>query len=247
MDKLSIATLSLLLQFAFLNAFCRYFPKEKDTHIQADSIPRPAGVSPKAVFMNFGGDEVPVHAWVEYIGGYKQGRKKLSHLVGIRYYYSFSGKSDTVFYENLDYRGNILKIEIDSSIILPSYSTADLILNYNRDTIIFFPVLEDPSLESVYKNVRYVCLPSVSTNQDGVLVYNDYIGLSIDRTGNQYKVRFNRSNDEIFEYNICSQCKETTRKVSFVDKTDGKIYFIERECYLEPFDKDKVLKIVNRE
>lgn len=247
MDKLSVAVLSLMMHFAFLNANCRCSPKKTDARIQTNSIPRPAGISPKAVFMNFGGDEIPVHAWAEYVGVYAQGKKKLSHLVGIRYYYSISGESDTVFYENLDYRNKMLKINIDSCTILPSYSTADLKFHYNSDTIIFFPVLEDTSLESIYKGIRYIRSSCVTKNQDGVLVYKGDISLSIDEDNSLYFVRFNRRNDEPFDYKLCSRCKETKGKVSFVDKTDGKIYLMERECYLEPLYKDNVLKVVNRE
>jgi hypothetical protein len=215
MDKLSVVALSIMMHFAFINAICRCSPKETDARIQTDSIPRPAGISPKAVFMSFGGDEIPVHVWAEYVGVYKQGKKKLSHLIGVRYYYSISGRSDTVFFENLGYRNNMLKINIDSSTILPSYSTAYLKFHYNSDTIIFFPVLEDTSLESIYKGVKYVRSSCVAKNQDGVLVYKGDIGLSIGGENSLYTVRFNRRNDEVFEYKLCSQCKETIGKAHY--------------------------------
>ena len=76
----------------------------------------------------------------------------------------------------------------------------------------------------------------------GVLRYNGGEGISIISKNNLYEIRFNRRNDAVFEYKMCAQCNGNLGEVSFLDKSNGRIYLVERDCYLEPLDRDKFFR-----
>jgi hypothetical protein len=44
-------------------------------------------------------------------------------------------------------------------------------------------------------------------------------------------------------FKLCSACKTEPSKVSFLNEQEGRIYFVERECYLEPVNSDDLKKI----
>jgi len=240
MSKLIVFPLFFISQLGFVFS-CGLNSNKMEEITQIDSIPRPPNISPKGILMNFGGGEIPVYAWAEYIGPLKYGAKIFPHIIGVRYYYQKSGDTDIVFYENLEYRNKLLRINLDSSAILPSYSISKLLLKHDNDTLYFFPVLEDSSLAETYKGVNYVRINSVKRSNENLLNYSGDISISIVFEKSNYLVRFNRRNNNFFKYKIGPQCEGPLSKISFLDKTDGNIYFLEKNCYLEPIDREEVL------
>jgi hypothetical protein len=240
MDKLIVFTIFLISQLGF-SISCRPNSNKMEEIAQKDSIPRPPIVSPKGILMNFGGGEIPVYAWAEYIGSLKCDNSIFPHIIGVKYYYPTSGKTDIMFYENMQYRKGLSKFKIDSSTILPSYSSSKLLFKFRSDTIVFFPVLEDSSLTETYKGLKYSRINTVKNSFENVFEYSGDVAISIVLEKGDYFVRFNRKNEDIFKYKMCPQCDGTLGKISFLNKTNGNIYFIEKNCYIEPVDRKKVL------
>lgn len=209
---------------------------------------RPSDVSEKAALMEVGGEELPIYCWADPIGFFNKNDHSYSHIIGLRFKYIKSNKTDTVYYENMEVRNKKIKISMQEMEMLPSHSRSVIHIKNDNDTLTFFPVLEDETLKGVFNNITYKYLPVVNYNANiSKLIYNGYVSINIDNLNNLYQVRLLRKNSVVFQYKLCKECLDHSLDLSFMDITDGKIYLINQDCYLEPLDRKALLEFLQEE
>lgn len=233
-----------LFIFAMLNIHCTGSTMDQNQ----DSIPKPNFLSNRAVILNFGGGEMPIYVWADASNYFENDSINYAHIIGIKYYYVSSGIIDTVYYENLKLRSGHVKINLSGIKILSTVSDAGLTISFNNDTLHLFRATQFNGLESLYEGKSYVRVPVVNSVSPIGLIYNGDISLYMENMDDTYcLVYVYKSGEKLStikyrKYNACIVKKNA--QVSFLDKTNGRIYFIEKECYIDPLDKASALKIL---
>ena len=205
--------------------------------LKTDTIKRPAYVSKRATLINFGGDELPVFVWAEYIGPLIKNGRRYSHIHGVKFYYIKARKVDTVYYENLELRKAKREFDFANCKVLDYPGGTIVGLASDNDSITLFHVLETDEFKREHKGVEFKNIPTISINK-----YNEY-STDIDMEFSIKKIKEGGyllilNDGSKIPYKLCQTCNEQPEIFSFLNREDGKIYFINRDCYLELVNSD---------
>jgi hypothetical protein len=243
--KNKIGIISLVLSLS-VTAFCCNSSVKSEGHATVqDSIKRPANISPNASLINPGepeGEGMPVYQWVEYAGKLVYDGKEHSHIYGFKYFNDKGSLLSTVYYENMEIRGGKKDFDASKSKVLLYPGDATIQLSNEADTLLFFHVLESDEFKRTYQGLAYTRMPAVyfETNYDTGFRSADDVEFNIDTEGGKYFVTFTGTT---VPFKLSSSCNGEPGKVSFLNYKEGRIYFIEKECYLELVNSEDIQKI----
>lgn len=245
--KNKIIISSLLLSLSCTIFFCNSSVKSSDEVEVAsqDTAKKPANVSKYATLINLGFEDMPVYQWVEYAGKLTMDDKLYPHIYGFKYFDEHGKLLHTQYYENMEIRNGKKEFDATNSKVLPYPGDATIQVSNERDSLLFFHVLESDEFKRTHKGIEYVRMPAVSfeTRYENGFMSDEAVEFNIKRDKELYVVTFTRNG--IFEvpFKLCSSCKVEPGKVSFLNEHEGRIYFVERECYLEPANSEDIKKI----
>ena len=206
-----------------------------------DTQKRPLFVSKRANLICFGSAQEPRMVWAEYIGPFQKNEKVYSHIYMVKYYYTNPSKTDTVFYENLEIRNKLINPDWEIYKIADHQIDEGTILITNgKDTIDLFSVLQTEKYNEEYKGTKFTNIPSVREVENGSLIATSFVEYNLKIENNKQYVLTLRNGTKI-HYRLCAECKVDPEEISFMNREDGRIYFIERNCYLELTDGDDVV------
>lgn len=203
---------------------------------------RPTGVSKKATLINLGAEDMPVFQWVEYAGKLNQGNKSHSHIYGFKYFDAKGELLSTVYYENMEIRDGRRDFDVSNYKVLPYPGDATIEVTNGADTLLFFHVLESDEFKRTYNGIEYVRMPAIYYEmKDNIGFTSDEdLEFNIKKDDDVYTVTFTGTP---IAFKRCSVCKTEPSKVSFLNEREGRIYFVEKECYLELVNNADILKI----
>lgn len=207
--------------------------EEEPSGVPIPAPPRPPGFSRKATLINFGTEEDWNFAWAEHTGPYKENGKEYAHIQGFKFYYETTQQTHTFYYENIAVREGKKIFDFTNCSMLNYPGEATIEVANENDTISMFCVKGPDEFSRVHKDVAFTSVNSVSLNQ-----YNEYaadfdIEINLQQEGER---RFVVTTNNLVKtyYRLCDSCKIAPGKISFINREDGRIYFLERHCYLEP-------------
>lgn len=245
--KNKVITNLLLLSLSCTIFFCNSSVKssdENDNPVQ-DSLKRPASVSNQATLINLGSEDLPVYQWVEYSGKLNYDNKVYPHIYGFKYFDAQGKLIHTQYYENMEVRSGEKEFDASSSKILPFPGDATIQVSNSKDSLLFFYVLESDEFKSEYEGVDFIRMPAVyfETRYDNGFMSDEQVRFNLRTEKNLYIVTF--LSDDVFKipFKLCSTCKVKPTKISFLNEEEGRIYFIEKDCYLEPVNSEDIQKI----
>lgn len=216
---------------------------------QEKSISRPFHLSDDARLINLGFIDSPSYNWVEYIGNYSEKGKVYPYLYQFKYSNEFGGNADTLTYEwNLGRNSNQLILDnFNDYTFIPFPANGTIKLSKDSQEFILFEVLEFHKFDRPFKDDFYFRIPTVkihSVHPEHGLVSDDDIEINIKKTQEGfYKIKFiDIKGVKEFLYQKNNDCKEPTSIISYLNKENGNIYYIQNDCYLELINLHKLPK-----
>lgn len=214
-----------------------------------DSVPRPPFISSKAVLINLGDDSNPIYTWVQYLDKYKYKGINYNHIYSFSFYYLPYNRFDTAYYECFWEREKKMNIDFDKGRIdpFPGLGTIDLITDI--DTISFFKVLEHEDLTTEYNSLKYRRINKAMAEDGRHYSYSGEVQVNVESGSTDFKVSFYETGyiGRVFRYKKSGNFKNFVNKISFIDSSNGNIYFIGRQCHIEPVeDQDIIAKLLQR-
>jgi hypothetical protein len=238
--------INLLLLFLSSAVFsCNSSARSTETESQMqDSLKRPSGVSRKATLINLGAEDMPVYQWVEYVGKFNYRNKSHSHIYGFKYFDAKGNVLSTVYYENMQIRSGRKDFDVTNYKVLPYPGDATIEVTNGIDTLLFFHVLESDEFKRTYNGVEYVRMPATYYEADYDIGFtsDEDVEFNVMKEKDIYTVTFTHTTPVAFK--LCSACKTEPSKVSFLNEQEGRIYFVEKECYLELVNSEDIQKIL---
>ena len=239
------------LVFHFFGCAESNTPENSLGEIQKDSIIRPAHISTNATLINLGFIEEPSYSWVEYVGSYREGEKTYPHIHQFKYSDQFGGNADTLNYEWNESREREKELEINDFkdyTFIPFPGNGTIQIKKGKNEFILFNVLEFHYLDRVFRKTPYFRVPTVKTHSihpEHGLVSDDDTEINVRRTEEGYYnvklIDIKGIREVKFKKN--EECKESTTKISYMNKVNGKIYFVQSGCYLELVNPKELNKI----
>ncbi len=226
----------MLLSSLSFNLGCTNVQTDMKDKINADTLRRPTSITDKAVLLNFGSEEEPILVWADYTGPLSQEGKVYSHIHGVQYFYVKTEQRDTFYYENMELRNHTIEFDFKNCIILNYPGEATIQISNKKNSLLLFHVLESNEFAREHKGIEFKRMPTIALDDDRFLA-------DVDMEFNLKKVkegRYDLTLSDTFkvEYKACSNCNITNQKISFLNRQDGRIYFVEKDCYLELVNKD---------
>lgn len=241
--------MKLLTFFIFLlNFACSNTQVSMNENNKTDSgnIKKPEYMSSNATLMNYGSKEEPIFVWADYGGVYKKDGKEYTHIHLVNYYYVNAKKQDTMYYENLQLRNGSKFFDFSKAKILEeSFGGRNIGIASNKDTINLFFVLEKKEFISDFNNIIYRRTPMICLTENKEYKYDNDVRLNIkkDKQDN-YLVSFVDYDINNAKYKLIKKRKELQftdlNTISFVNKEDGIIYFLNNDFYIEPTNKSEI-------
>lgn len=209
-----------------------------------DTIARPAGIAMDASLVNIGTAEEPIWRWYEYIGALKYKGKVYSHIHGFRACNADQPNFiDTTYYENMDLRRKNRQFDFTGYKVLEDYT--DIVIMNGKDSITLFPVLEDSSMFVGRKNdTLLVAVPSISFKEGGYML-DDYIDCKLKMDENR-SFQLLLFGGKRVSYVLKGDLPEWPQLISFIDKENGNLYFIDTTYHLELMNKADLV-MLNRQ
>ncbi|MBX2924074.1 MAG: hypothetical protein KF746_17880 [Chitinophagaceae bacterium] len=231
----------ILLSSLSFNLGCSNAQTEmKDKKINTDTLQRPAGMTQQAALLNFGSDDEPIMVWADYVGTFKNDGKEYSHIHGVHYHYVKADKSDTVYYENMDLRNGVRKFDFTNYSILNYPGEATIKVSNSKDSFLLFSVLESTEFDRIHRGIKFTNMPTIE-KRNGALMHDVELEFNLKEIGNGiFEMTLNDGTK--IKYRISSGCKVKKPLCSFLNRQDGKVYFVDADCYLELVNKDDVQK-----
>lgn len=236
---------SLLILAAYLsiNLGCINSNSNQNEPIIRDTLQRPPQFSEKASLLNYGSDVEQIPVWAEYLGPLTIDGKTYSHIPGIKYFWVKANKADTMYYENLDLRTGKKEFGFKNCKISDSSGGgANVQLLNAKESIWLFYVLETNEFNREYKGIEFKNMPAIRTHPVNGIVSADLIEFNLTRKSNTDYVLTVTDGSKLL-YRLSSTCKEEPTMTSFLNRQDGRIYFINRDCYLELVNKEDIEKL----
>jgi hypothetical protein len=232
-----------IMSVVFLTVNCMGNSKSESIKVAnaRDTISKPKGMSARAKLLNLGSEEEPVFSWVEYVGPLKKNGIVYDHIIGFKYHFT-SGIEEINYYENLNGRNsNETFNSKDYGLVEFPYSGNIKVVN-KGDSLFFFQVLTDHKSDEVYNDLRITRMRTVEKVKDGSILSSEELQCNLKHeTGDQYLLTM-RDGTKI-PYRLNLRCKSIPSEVSFLSRGDGRIYFIERSCFLELTNKKDLSKL----
>lgn len=243
--KNKIIISSLLLSLGCTVFFCNSSTKSSDEVVEAekqDTLKRPANVSRHATLINLGFGDSPVYQWVEYSGKLNLNGKAYPHIYEFKYFDSNGKFLYTQHYENIEIRNGNKDFDATNCKVVPYPGDATIQVINDVDTLLFFHVLESDELKRTYNGIEYVRMPAIyyETNYNTGFTSDEDVEFNIKKDKETYIVTFTGT---AVPFKLSSSCKEEPSKVSFLNEQEGRIYFIEKDCYLELMNSEDIKKI----
>lgn len=206
-----------------------------------DTTSRPPNVSKQATLINFGGDEMPVLVWVEYAGPLVIDGKGYSHIQGIKFSFVKPRQSDKAYYENLEIRNGSRDFDFKRCRVAEIPGDANICLVNGKDSLLIFQVSVYNGSKRVHRGIEFRNMSTISLNQYGEYVSDVDMEFNIQREDNGiYTLTLNDGSRII--YKGVSDCNVNESSVSFLNREDGKIYLLNKTCYLELVNKNDAKK-----
>ncbi len=212
--------------------------------VESDSIPRPENVSPRASLIDLGFVELPVYKWVQIDGNLSINGERYDHILKLLFFNVDGSKVDTVFYESRSLRKEGLKFNFDSDYRVERFP-GDLTLKITTEesSIVVFRVMDNGRFKTVYKGMEYSRLPTTSLREStGDLVSDEKIRYNLKKSTKGFIVTYF---GVPLEYEFSSGCPSSPELVSYMDRSNGNIYFVEKGCFLKLVNPKDVEKIKN--
>ncbi len=230
----------ILLYSLSVNLSCWNTPAKMENKNINDTLQKPAYMTGHAALLNYGSDDEPIMVWADYIGLLSKEGKVYSHIHGIQYFYVKAAVRDTFYYENLDLRNNIQVFDFKDFRILNYPGEATVQISNKKDSLLLFAVLESDEFSRTHKGVEFKRMPTIALNN------NRYMA-DVQMEFNLKKVKEGRyeltlSDTSKVQYKACSNCNITNQEISFLNRQDGRIYFVKQDYYLELVNKEDVKK-----
>lgn len=241
--KNKIIISSILFSLSSTVFSCSSSVKSSDEEVKQDTVKRPASVSRGATLINLGFDDTPVFMWVEYSGKLNLNNKTYPHIYGFKYFDAQGKFLYARYYENMEIRNGTKEFDATPQIeISPFPGDATIHGSNGKDSLLFFHVIESSEFKRIYEGVEYVDMPAVylETRYGNGFVSDEDVEFNIRKEKDIYTVTFTGT---AIPFKLCSACKTEPSKVSFLNEQEGRIYFVERECYLEPVNSEDLKKI----
>ena len=218
--------------------------KNDSTSENADTVKRPSYVPSDATLLRFGSEQEPRLVWADYVGHYRNGQKVYEHILGVRFFYN-SKSVDTFFFENFDIRNG--KKTFDPKAYKLLYAQIDegtLTIANDGDTLhIFSAVHGGPG--PISNGVQMINVPSIQlTNNNQYYIAGSWITSYLKNEGKGLYSLILEGGEKI-AYRLNNGCEEGPSVMSFINVEDGKVYFIEKSCWLEIVDTNNVSKLKN--
>jgi hypothetical protein len=204
-----------------------------------DTLQRPAYMTENATLLNYGSDEDSIMVWADYMGCLTIKEKVYSHIHGVQYYYVKAGRRDTTYYESLELRSGVKKIDFKNVRVLKqSIGGANVGLFDGKDSLWLFHVLQSDEFNREHKGIHFTNMPTIELRN------NEYMA-DVELEFNLKKLKEGKyeltlSDTSKVQYEACLNCNITNQKISFLNRQDGKIYFVDGNYYLELVNKDDV-------
>jgi hypothetical protein len=230
--------------FSHINCMSNGSNKKDQAPEHAYTMTRPVYVPGDATLLRFGSAQEPRLVWAEYAGPYRNEGKVYNHIFGVRYFYN-TNEVDTLFYENFDIRNG--KKTFDPLVYKMLYAQVDesaLTIAKNGDTLdVFEAVHGGPGPMS--NGVQMVNVPSVKKAIDNLTyVAGSWITSYLKKEG-QSGYSLLLEGGEKIPYRLCDGCHGDPSVIRFINVEDGRVYFIEKDCWMEVIDRKDVTTLKN--
>jgi len=232
----------ILLSSLSFNIGCSNAQTElKDRKVNTDTLLRPAGMTQQAALLNFGSLDEPITVWADYIGFFRNDGKKYSHIHGVRYHYVKADKSDTVYYENMELHNGVRQFDLKTYSILNYPGEATIQMGNGKDTILLFHVIESDEFEREHRGIVFKRIPTIASD-NGHNTADVELEFNLREIGNGvYEMTLNDGSK--IKYRMSLGCKVEKPLCSFLNRHDGRVYFIDVDCYLELIDQADAQKL----
>jgi hypothetical protein len=212
----------------------------QDKKISTDTLQRPAGMTQQAVLLNFGSEDEPIMVWADYAGNFKNNGNEYSHIHGVWYYYVKADKNDTVYYENMELRSRAKQFDFKKCSILNYPGEATIKVSNGKEDVLLFNVIESDEFAREHRGIVFKRIPTIALN-NGNNTADVELEFNLKEIGNgTFEMTLNDSSK--IKYQMSADCKVKNPLCSFLNRQDGRIYFVDRDCYLELVNKDDVKK-----
>ncbi|WP_212005421.1 hypothetical protein [Chitinophaga sp. HK235] len=217
--------------------------QESKSDKSADTVKRPAGVSNSATLKNVGEDGLPVYVWMEHVGPLIYKGVRYPHIQRVKYHYVGNRPTiDTFFFENMELRNGERNFNFKGCTVLRKSGDRHLYLANGKDTIFMFAALENYNGTNIYRGLKFVSYPTVSIKANQQYIPDDDLALNIKELGkSSYLVTLD--DGTVLKYNLCSTCTGAKGPISFLNREDGRLYFANKNCYLELADNKDLDRI----
>ncbi len=235
--KLFVILLSLLsFNLGCINAQTEMNVKKTNS----DTLQRPVGMTKQATLLNFGSEDELIMVWADYVGTFENDGNIYSHIHGVQYYYVEADKTDTVYYENMDLRNGVKKFDFKNFVILNYPGEATIQISNGKDSILLFHVIESDEFAREHRGTVFKRIPTISFNS-GSNIADVELEINIKESGNGIFEMTLNSGSKI-KYQMSSGCKVRKPLFSFLNRQDGRLYFVGTDCYLELVNKKDAQK-----
>lgn len=212
----------------------------KDKKINTDTLQRPAGMTQQAVLLNFGSEEEPIMVWAEYAGTFKNDGKEYSHIHGVRYHYVKADKNDTIYYENMELRSRVKQFDFKKCSILNYPGEATIKVSNGKEDLLLFNVIESDEFAREHRSTIFKRIPTIALN-NGNNTADVELEFNLKQIGNGiFEMTLNDGSK--IKYQMSAECKIKNPLCSFLNRQDGRVYFVDTDCYLELVNKEDVQK-----
>jgi hypothetical protein len=222
----------------------------QDMKMKKDTIVRPAHVSPQAKLINLGFVDAPSYVWIEYVGFYKDTQGVHSHIFGIEhtniYPDDYPEQVDTLYYE---FDGSRRQLSVFRDLkdyeIIPYPGNGTYKLINKDDYLLLFNVMQLSDSRQIIKGKEWqMAVPTTEINRHGEKV-----------SGVQAHVHIEKENGDIYLVSLIDDKGMRTlhfqkrgdcsidSKISYLDKQEGRLYFVPKDCYLEILEKGDLSKL----
>lgn len=242
--KVSILLLGIFVcscQASFTNT-----DSAQDTKMKKDTIVRPDHVSHQAKLINLGFVDAPVYVWIEYIGNYIENGKVYNHIHGIKHTYNNANFIDTAYYEHDEGRTtDTIKNRFKGFKIIPYPGDGTYKLIDGNDSLLLFNVMQLSDSRQMMKGKEWqMGVPTTRINHNGEKV-----------SGAGTHVHLEKENSDIYLVSLIDDKGMRTLRfqkfgncmidteLSYLDKQEGKLYFVSRDCYLKILEKSDLPKL----
>ncbi|NDV65336.1 hypothetical protein D0T60_08785 [Bacteroides sp. 224] len=201
-----------------------------------DTINRPDYVSSKATYIiEVGGevtnDEPCFIYWVEYLGSATINDKVYPYIKKILVYYS-KHEIDTMYLENPDIRNGKIKIDDQKAYITPVS---------NGDGLHEISIVNGKDTIKVHESYGFGKDERISSfkfdKELNKMRFNGYRECSITVENGEITLHYEGD----IKYKLSKDCKledVKTENMCYMDDDNGKIYFLERDCFIEPVNPE---------